>query len=119
MSWIKNTFFDVLKCIVIGSIIAVGIGIITGLIAIVSSWGNLSTTLDWIKRVIYIVGGLGLFLSAGTFAQRDGTRPLVYNEQWKKYFKTMNIGVVFLFISFSVVTWGMMVHNFIDLGRLF
>lgn len=119
MNWVKNTFSDVLKCICIGSLIAIGIGIVTGLIAIISSWGNVNITLDWVKRVIYIIGGLGLFLSAGAFAQRDGTRPFIYNEQWKTHFKTLNIGFVILVISFSVVVWGMMIHNFIDFGRAF
>lgn len=57
MNWVKNTFSDVLKCICIGSLIAIVIGIIMGLIAIISSRGNLSLTLDWTKRwnkTIYI-----------------------------------------------------------------
>jgi hypothetical protein len=119
MNWIKNTFSDVLKCIGIGSLIAIGIGIITGVIAIIASGANLNLTLEWIKRVVYIVGGLGLFLSAGTFAQRDGTRPLIYNEQWKTHFKNLNIGFVFLAISFSIVVWGIMVQNIIEFGRVF
>lgn len=119
MSRIKNTLIDVIKCMGIGSAIALGVGIIAGLIAIISSWGNVSITLNWIKRVIYIVGGLGMFLSAGSFAQRDGTRPFIYNDQWKNHFKILNIGFVILFISFSVVVWGIMVHNLIDFGRVF
>lgn len=119
MNWIKKAFFDILKCIGIGSIIAIAFGIVTGLIAIIASGGDTTLTLDWIKRVVYIIGGLGLLLSGGAFAQRDGTRPLVYEEQWKTHFKALNIGFVFLIISLSVVVWGMMVHNLIDFGRIF
>ncbi|MDF2672105.1 MAG: hypothetical protein K0R09_370 [Clostridiales bacterium] len=119
MNWVKNTFFDVFKCIAIGTLIAIGIGMITGLIGIAITWGNLSTTIEWIKRVLYVIGGLSLFLSAGAFAQRDGTRPFIYNEQWKSHFKILNIGFVILIISFSVLIWGIMVHNFIDFGRVF
>lgn len=118
MRWVKNTLGDILKCIGIGSAIAIGAGIITGLIAAIASRGNMSIILDWIKRVMYIVGGLGMFLAGGAFAQRDGTRPFIYNDQWKAHFKILNIGFVILFISFSVVVWGMMVHNFIDFGSI-
>jgi hypothetical protein len=41
LNWVKNTFSDVLKCICIGYLIAIGIGIVTGLIAIISSGGML------------------------------------------------------------------------------
>jgi hypothetical protein len=41
VNWVKNTFSDVLKCICIEYLIAIGIGIVTGLIAIISSGGML------------------------------------------------------------------------------
>lgn len=119
MNRVKNTFLDVIKCIGIGSLIAIGIGLITGLISIAVTWGNLNITIEWIKRILYIVGGLSMFLSAGAFAQRDGTRPFIYNDQWKAHFKILNIGFVILVISFSVLAWGIMFHNFIDFGRVF
>lgn len=118
MKWMKNIFFDIIKCIVIGSAIAIATGIITGIIAAISSRGDFSIILNWIKRATYIVGGLAMFLAAGAFAHRDGTRPFIYNDEWKAHFKILNIGFVILFIAFSIVSWGMMVQNYIELGRI-
>lgn len=119
MNRVKYLFVDLFKCIGIGFIISLAIAVITGLIAILFSWGNILLSLEWVKRVIYFIGGLGLFLSAGAFLQRDATRPFVYNEEWKAHFKIFNIGFVMMLISFSVLVFGMMVHNLLDFGRVF
>jgi hypothetical protein len=119
MKHVKYLFMDILKCAGIGVAISLAIAIITGLLAILFSWGNIPLSMEWIKRVVYFIGGLGLFLSAGAFIQREGTRPFVYNEEWKAHFKIFNFGFVVMLISFSVIVCGMIVQNLLEFGIIF
>lgn len=113
MKSLKYIIMDILKCMLIGSAIAIGVSLITGLITILVTWGNIGVTLDYIKFIIFLIGSLGLLLAGGAFAQREGTRPFIYDEQWKTYFKKLNIGFVILFICSTIILWGVLVYNLI------
>lgn len=55
-----------------------------------------------VKNAAYYVSALGLMLSAAFFITRDGTRPLIYNDEWRKHFVVLNLALVIMFISFTI-----------------
>lgn len=116
----KSLYFlqDILRCMVVGFAISLGLSIISGLILLIIFGTNAALVFGWIKSINYFVGAMGLLLSGGFFMKRDGTRPLIYKDEWKKYFKQMNIGFVVMFISLFIVLVGVLIHYNLDIRSL-
>lgn len=109
-----NFFKDILRCLYVGFCISAGILLLSGLILLIIYGLDIFKILSVATSVLYFAGSLGLFLSAGFFMKRDGTRPLVYKDQWKKYFKKLNIGFVVMFISLSIIVAGVIMQYIIE-----
>lgn len=109
---------DILKCVVVGLVISLGVSIISGIILLIIFGTNAAMVFGWIKAVNYFVGAMGLLLSGGFFIKRDGTRPFVYKEQWKKLFKQMNIGFVILVIGITIIFVGTIIQYNLDIRSL-
>lgn len=105
---------DIGKCILISIFCALIIGVLAGLISLIAYGFDSFMIGDGIKRGLYYIGMFGLFISAGFFMQRDGTRPLAYNYEWKKYFKKFNLGFVIMFVSLFVCSIGMVLQNYLE-----
>lgn len=105
-----NFFKDILRCAYIGICISAGVLLLVGLILPIIIGFDIFRIFDGAKNVLYFAGSLGLFLSAGFFMKRDGTRPLVYKDKWKKYFKKLNIGFVIMFVSLSIIIMGIIIQ---------
>ncbi|MDO6353697.1 hypothetical protein Q3V94_01175 [Caloramator sp. CAR-1] len=101
---------------------AMGIGFAISLIILSISWaicfivykGNTFLVFNGVKNSLYYIGILILFLSAAFFIQRDATRPLNYEDEWKKHFKVLNLGFVILFIGIAINVAGMVIQNIIE-----
>ncbi|MCX7904935.1 MAG: hypothetical protein N2486_10560 [Caloramator sp.] len=114
MSKIRLFIKDALK--------AMGIGLVLSLIILSISWaicfimyrGNTFLVFNGVKNSLYYIGILILFLSAAFFVQRDATRPLNYEDEWKKHFKVLNLGLVILFIGIAINIVGMVIQNLIE-----
>lgn len=113
-----NFFKDILRCLYVGICISIGILLLSGVILFIIYGFNIFKILSGATSVIYFAGSLGLFLSAGFFMKRDGTRPLVYKDQWKKYFKKLNIGFVVMLVSLSIIVIGVIMQYIIEKNML-
>lgn len=109
---------DIVKCLLIGIITSLAIAFIVGLFGFIIHKGNSNQIFELIKRFLYYIGMLGLLLSCGFFVQRDATRPLIYNDEWKKYFKQLHLGFVIMFINLSLCLIGMIIQILIEAGKL-
>ena len=105
---------DILKCIALGIILSVTVGLIIGIIFAIIHKGNMISIFEGIKKAIYYIGGLGLLLSAAFFVQKDGIRPLVYDKEWKKYFSVLNVGFVIFFMNITICIIGMFLQMYLE-----
>lgn len=103
----KYILLDVLRCICIGILIALGLGVFITLIALIFR-------LD-ILRVLYTswisTGCFGMFIGGMSFLWPNTQRPLDYRTDWEKYFKKLNIGYVILLIGLTILILGIPVYN--------
>jgi hypothetical protein len=118
MGKILGIIKDLVKCAVISIPFSAAFAIISGVISFIVYRGNVEAVLDVIKRTLYYTGMLGLGLSVGFFIQRDATRPLLYNDEWKKRFSVLNLGFVIMLVSLFICIAGMVVQNYIEMGRI-
>lgn len=105
---------DILKCFAVALGIFLIILSISWAICFIMYRGDTLALLNAVKRGSYFIGIMGLFLSSGFFLQRNATRPLVYSEQWKSYFRFLNLGFVIMFVGFFLCSIGMIVQNFAE-----
>jgi hypothetical protein len=105
---------DVGKCILASIICSIIIGAFAGIISLLVYGFNGLLIMEGIKKGLYYTGMLGLLLSAGFFMQRDATRPLAYNIEWKKYFEKLNLGFVIMFVSLFTCSIGMLIQNYLE-----
>lgn len=106
---------DILKCIIIGVIISLGLSLLASLVLIILYGNKTVSILEGIKSVNYFFGAMGMLLSGGFFMKRDGTRPFIYKEEWKGHFKKMNIGFVIMFIGMAVIAFGVVIQCYIEM----
>lgn len=103
----KYTLLDILRCIYIGILIALGLGVFITLIALIFR-------LD-ILQVIYTswicTGSFGMLIGGISFLKPNTQRPLKYSTEWEKYFKKLNIGYVILLVSLTTFILGISVYN--------
>ena len=55
---------DLMKTLILGGIISIGIAIVIGVIALLVNKGNIKTTIEVIRSALLITGSFGLLLSA-------------------------------------------------------
>lgn len=114
MSKIRSFIKDALKAMGIGFILSLIILSISWVICFIMYGGNTFLVFNGVKNSLYYIGIITLFLSAAFFIQRDATRPLNYEDEWKKHFKVLNLGFVILFIGIAINVAGMIVQNIIE-----
>ncbi|KRQ87125.1 hypothetical protein ABG79_00923 [Caloramator mitchellensis] len=114
MSRFKGLFRDIIISMAIGAGISLVLVSISWVICLFLYRGEINSTLFFIKNALYYVGIFTLFLSAAFFMQRNATRPLEYEDEWKEHFKVLNLGLVILFIAIAITTTGMLLHFIIE-----
>ena len=114
MKKVTGFTLDLLKCIALGIILSVVVGLISGIIFAIIHKGNMLSTFEGIKRMLYYFGVLGLLLSAAFFVQKDGIKPLIYDKEWKQYFSVLNIGFVIFFMNITICMIGMFLQIYLE-----
>lgn len=114
MKQIAYFLLDIIKCYILSALISLVILIISWAIGLLFYRGDLLVLLNSVKKASYVIGIIGLFLSSGFFIQRNATRPLVYHEEWREWFKFLNLGFVIMFVSLFVCSFGMIAQNFFE-----
>lgn len=104
---ISNIVKDTLRCILIGLIIAAGLGILMSLAALIFG----SSIPDLISRSCIYVGCFTLFIGGLSFLRPHTQRPLDYKKEWERYFKRMNIGVVILIVGIILLFIGIVLYD--------
>lgn len=98
---------DILRCVYIGVLIALGLGILLTIIALVFRLNILQAiALSWIYS-----GCLALLVGGISFLRPNTQRPLDYKNDWERYFKKLNIGHVILLIGTTLLILGIPVYN--------
>lgn len=105
---------DILKCGIISFITCLVICAFLGIVHVIFISSNMLAVFNFIKSSLYYIGSFGLFISAGFFIQKNGTRPLSYNDKWREHFSKLNLGLVIMFISLFMCFNGMVIQYFLE-----
>ena len=103
---------DLMKTLILGGIISIGIAIVIGLIALLVNKGNIKTTIEVIRSALLITGSFGLLLSAILIIKKSES-PLKYIDQWKEKFKVFSYKVVLIFSSIIILLCGGIIDWFL------
>ncbi|OFI07505.1 hypothetical protein CLOACE_03340 [Clostridium acetireducens DSM 10703] len=76
-----------------------GIGIVIGILL---ANFNFRDILLWGCRIVQYLSILGMIICALAFTKTELLRPLNYNEEWRKYFRKLNLFWVILIISLII-----------------
>ena len=104
---------DLMKTLILGGIISIGIAIVIGLIALLVNKGNIKTTIEVIRSALLITGSFGLLLSAILIIKKKSESPLKYIDQGKEKFKVFSYKVVLIFSSIIILLCGGIIDWFL------
>ena len=107
---------DLMKTLILGGIISIGIAIVIGVIALLVNKGNIKTTIEVIRSALLITGSFGLLLAALKSVAAKGLKsesPLKYIDQWKEKFKVFSYKVVLIFSSIIILLCGGIIDWFL------
>ena len=96
---------DLMKTLILGGIISIGIAIVIGLIALLVN--------KVIRSALLITGSFGLLLSAILIIKKKSESPLKYIDQWKEKFKVFSYKVVLIFSSIIILLCGGIIDWFL------
>jgi hypothetical protein len=101
---------DLFKCAKIAFYIAVGVAIFATIIFCIFYDKHHMNLFGYIKNCLYYTGCFGFLVSVGFFVQKNATRPLVYQNEWRKIFYRLNLGFVIMFIGLMICMVGMLIQ---------
>jgi SNF family Na+-dependent transporter len=99
----KDYIKDSGKSMIIGLVIGGSITFLTGLITLITGTVELSKISETITSALCFVGAIGLFLSAAFILMKKSAVTEEHSSQWKKHFKKINITIVFIIVSFTIL----------------
>lgn len=86
---------DFIKALCYGSIIAIATALIIFLIGLAVKLGNLSAALAILRSGMFLIGGFGLFVTAGMILMKKDITKGERVKQWREHFKAMkDVGVI-------------------------
>ena len=97
---------DLMKTLILGGIISIGIAIVIGLIALLVNKGNIKTTIEVIRSALLITGSFGLLLSAILIIKKKSESPLKYIDQWKEKCNILSYKSVLIYVSSFITLYG-------------
>ncbi|MDI6618776.1 MAG: hypothetical protein QME45_08910 [Clostridiales bacterium] len=107
LEYIVTCIKDVLKSIMVGIIVTMIFGVIS-LIASLLIRKNILVVL----YSVYIFFGSAIMAIAGiSFLFPDTQRPFEHKEEWERYFKKINFGLVLLIAGVTVLVFGVIAYN--------
>lgn len=94
----KGFLKDLVRCLeisLVAFIIPFGIGMVVGMLF----YGlDLKGMLDWGRILVQFSAAIGMLVAGVSFIKPQTMRPLNYDEEWKIYFRKMNLSHVILFV---------------------
>lgn len=107
MNKLKYFFIDLIKCLKYAILIFATLSAIIFIFFLIKHKSISLWLLSDIKKYLYYIGCLMLFVSAAFFVQKNSLRPLTYQNEWKKTFKVLSLPFVIMFTGLFTCTIGM------------
>ena len=106
MKKLNGILKDLIKCLVVGSLISFGIIIVIGIISLLISKFNWKISVQVIKSTLLIIGPLGLMLGALLILKKREEKELKFIEEWKKKYSIFSYKTVLILVSLVIVFFG-------------
>jgi archaellum biogenesis protein FlaJ (TadC family) len=112
MERLKTVGVDFYKCLKYSSLVSSILVIVSGVSSLLISRGNLITTLESIKAVLFVAGSIGLIIGAASILKKDREKEKDWLE-WKKRFKIFSYRVTSVIMSIILLLYGCIVDEII------
>ena len=105
---LKEILLEALKCFIISSIVSGVLLLVSALISLIVTSGNIIKILESMRAALFIVGSLGLLVGAIMFLKRPTPEGSNLEKSWKEKFKYLSykqfiIGFCAIMISYGCV----------------
>lgn len=110
MKKLNGILKDLIKCIIVGSLISLAIILGMGIISLLVSNFNLQKSLNIIRSTLLIIGPLGMSLGAILILRKRDEKELLFIEQWKEKYSVFSYRIVLIVVSCIIILYG----GFID-----
>ncbi|VYT92272.1 hypothetical protein [Clostridium tertium] len=101
---------DLIKCIIWGSIISLGIILVVGIISLLVPNVNWRQSLQNVRSALLLIGALGMILGALLILKKRGVKELSFIDQWKDKYSVFSYRIVLIVVSITIILYG----GFID-----
>ncbi|WP_139348621.1 hypothetical protein [Clostridium sp. Marseille-P2415] len=105
MERLKTAGVDFFKCLKYSSFVSIILVLVSGACSLAISKGNLITTLESIKAVLFAAGSIGLMIGAVSILKKDRQKEKDWLE-WKKRFKIFSYRVTIIIMSIIILLYG-------------
>ncbi|WP_066889553.1 hypothetical protein [Clostridium nigeriense] len=106
MKKVKELIKDFIKCIIIGSLVSLGIIFVVGIISLLVSNFNWQQSLQAIRSALLIIGPLGMILGAILILRKRDEEEFSFMDQWKKKYSILSYKIVLIVISCTIILYG-------------
>ena len=106
MKKVKELIKDFIKCIIIGSLVSLGIIFVVGIISLLVSNFNWQQSLQAIRSALLIIGPLGMILGAILILRKRDEEEFSFMDQWKKKYSILSYKIVLIVVSCTIILYG-------------
>ena len=106
MKKINGIINDFIKCMIIGTLIALGIIFVIGIISLLILKFNFIQSLQIVRSSLLIIGPLGIMLGALLILKKRDEKQMVFIGDWEKKYKVLSYRVVLILVSIVIVLYG-------------
>lgn len=110
MKKLNGILKDLIKCIIVGSLISLAIILGMGIISLLLSNFNWQKSLNIVRSILLIIGPLGMSLGAILILRKRDEKELLFIEQWKEKYSVFSYRIVLIVVSCIIILYG----GFID-----
>lgn len=106
MKKLNGILKDLIKCIIVGSLISLAIILGMGIISLLVSNFNLQKSLNIVRSTLLIIGPLGMSLGAILILRKRDEKELLFIEQWKEKYSVFSYRIVLIVVSCIIILYG-------------
>ena len=106
MKKVKELIKDFIKCIIIGSLVSLGIIFVVGIISLLVSNFNWQQSLQAIRSALLIIGPLGMILGAILILRKREEKEFLFIDQWKEKYSVFSYKIVLIIIGLIIILYG-------------
>lgn len=106
---LKEILLEALKCGIISSIVSGVLLLISALVSLIVTSGNIIKILESMRAALFIVGSLGLLIGAIMLLKRPTSETAHINKSWREKFKYLSYKQFIILFSAVMIGYGCIV----------